>query len=64
MTMGMFDDDPTSAALHRFYDVDPRRLDELAAALHQAAVAGDMSALKLIVERIDGDEPPTDPSRL
>jgi hypothetical protein len=59
MTMpDSFVDDLITAALHRFYDdADPRRLDELAAALHRAAINGDIAAIKEIADRLDGPVP-------
>jgi hypothetical protein len=52
----MINDDEINAALDRFY-ADPRRLDELAAALRQAAINGNVAAFKEIADRIDGPMP-------
>jgi hypothetical protein len=58
MTMpDSFVDDLINAALQRFYDEDSRRLDELVAALHQRAIAGDIAAIKEIADRLDGPVP-------
>ena len=42
------------AALIRYVDADPRKLDELAAKLWSTAMEGDTSAMKEIADRLDG----------
>jgi hypothetical protein len=50
-----FVDDLINAAVDRFYDdADPQHLDELVAALHQAAINGNVAAIKEIADRVDG----------
>ncbi len=45
------------AALIRFADADPKRLDELAEKLWAQAMSGDVSAMKEIADRMDGKVP-------
>lgn len=45
------------AALIRFADADPKRLDELAEKLWAQAMSGDVSAMKEIADRMDGRVP-------
>ena len=45
------------AALIRYADADPRRLDELAKTLWDTAAGGDVTATREIADRLDGKVP-------
>jgi len=45
------------AALVRYADADPKRLDELAAKLWEQAISGDVSAMREVADRLDGKVP-------
>ena len=45
------------AALVRFADSDPKRLDELAEKLWKTALEGDVSAMREVADRLDGKVP-------
>ncbi len=45
------------AALIRYADADPARLDQLAAKLWGTALEGDIQALKEVADRLDGKVP-------
>ncbi len=46
-----------SSALKRYYDASPQKLDALAEAMHNQAMAGDVSAFTAIRDTMDGKPP-------
>lgn len=45
------------AALARFADADPARLDDLAQKLWATAMSGDVAAMREVADRLDGKVP-------
>ena len=45
------------AALTRYADADPKRLDELAEKLWASAMTGDVAAMREVADRLDGKVP-------
>lgn len=45
------------AALARYADADPKRLDELAEKLWTTALEGDVAAMREVADRLDGKVP-------